>query len=780
MKKIYFLFALVLAVSGVSGQLLQWNTFGNAGTETSEPSVFNDVNIAASNLTLGPGINGSANGNRFGGNNWFNTGNTSTPPGNTLAQAITGNDYIEFTVTPNAGFSFTPTSFVFNWDHSSTGPASVTLRSSADGYVADLGSVTGMPASLSTGNTITISGLTNITVATTFRLYGYNATATGGTGGFDATVSGVNVQLNGTTASTGGSSITTTTVATSPFCVDGATGAAGTVSYTSIGTYTAATFNALLSDAAGSFAAPVNIGSASVTGTDPGGSVNITIPAGTVSGTGYKIRVDCVTPSVTGSESIAFEVINGAKNVTGLAGITASGQVTVNWTNPNACFDEIMIVVKATTTITGTPTGDGTAYTADLNFLGTGTAFDGGKVVYKGNTSGQVVMGLTNGTTYYIKAFTRRGTNWSSGVEINVTPAVVVLPGEILINQVSPDYGAAADEYIELVNTTNKTFDLSTLAIRYQSAAGSSGPAGGTLSGILQPHHYWLLSPNATVTVGLTNALARDGSFATGFAAASGQLALVRISDDVVIDGVGYGTITGGTYTEGTASAPPPTDGGIKRTVDGVDTDNNSADFSTVANASILLRNSSNTPLPVKFANVRAYQQGSGIKVEWSNLTETNVLNYKVERSTGGQTFIILSDLAAAKNDGGRADYSFVDALPVDGVNLYRIQATETDGRKLYSVIVRVNTKGGKMEITIYPNPVSGSQLSLQATELPKGLYTVQVYNAGGQQMHSQQLNHNGGSVTEMIQLPSSLHSGMYNLHISNGEVKLGKIFIVR
>lgn len=776
MKKIYFLLALVLAVSGASGQLLQWNTFANTGLETTEPSVFNNANIGPSNLVIGPGVTPTSNANRFGGNAWFNTGYTNP---STIADAVGGNEYIEFTVTPNAGFSFTPTSFVFNWDKSGTGPQNVVLRSSADGYVADLGTVAPTGA-ITVQNTITISGLTNLTTATTFRLYGYGATGAAGTGGFDISSSVVNVQLNGTTASTGGSSITTTTVATSPFCVDGATGAAGTVSYTSIGTYAAATFNALLSDAAGSFAAPVNIGSVSVTGTDPGGSINITIPAGTVSGTGYKIRVDCVTPAVTGSESIAFEVINGAKNVTALAGITASGQVTVNWTNPNACFDEIMIVAKATTTIAGTPTGDGMAYTADLNFLGTGTAFDGGKVVYKGIASGQVVTGLTNGTTYYLKAFTRKGTNWSTGVEITVLPAVAVLPGEILINQVSPDYGAAADEYIELVNTTNKTFDLSTLAIRYQSASGSTGPAGGTLSGILQPHHYWLLSPNATITVGLTNALARDGAFATGFAAASGQLALVRISDDVVIDGVGYGTITGGTYTEGTASAPPPTDGGIKRTVDGVDTDNNSADFSTVANASILLRNSSSTPLPVKFANVRAYQQGNGIKIEWSNLTETNVLNYKVERSASGQTFITLSDVAAAKNDGGRADYSFVDALPVNGVNLYRIQATEADGRKLYSVIVRVNTRGGKMEITVYPNPVSGGQLSMQATELPKGLYTVQVYNAGGQQVHSQQMNHNGGSVTEVIQLPSSLRSGMYNLRISNGEVNLGKIFIVR
>jgi len=185
-------------------------------------------------------------------------------------------------------------------------------------------------------------------------------------------------------------------------------------------------------------------------------------------------------------------------------------------------------------------------------------------------------------------------------------------------------------------------------------------------------------------------------------------------------------------------------------------------------------------PLPVKFSNVKAYQQGSGIKVEWSNLTESNVADYKVERSVAGQTFAALTTVLAAKNDGGRADYSFIDALPVNGVNLYRIRATEADGQKLYSVIVRVDTRGGITTITVYPNPVTAGQLSLQATELPKGLYNVQVYNAAGQQVHSQQLNHNGGSVTEMIQLPASLRSGMYNLFLSNGEVKLGKTFIVR
>ena len=95
---------------------------------------------------------------------------------------------------------YTPTAFVFNWDRSATGPESVTLRSSNDGFAADLGSVTGLPSSLSTGNSIAISGLTNLAVATTFRLYGYGATNVGGTGGFDVTTGIVNVELSGTSS----------------------------------------------------------------------------------------------------------------------------------------------------------------------------------------------------------------------------------------------------------------------------------------------------------------------------------------------------------------------------------------------------------------------------------------------------------------------------------------------------------------------------------------------------------------------------------------------------
>ena len=98
-------------------------------------------------------------------------------------------------------------------------------------------------------------------------------------------------------------------------------------------------------------------------------------------------------------------------------------------------------------------------------------------------------------------------------------------------------------------------------------------------------------------------------------------------------------------------------------------------------------------PLPVKFGNVKAYQQGNGIKVDWSNLTESGVVNYTIERSANGQLFTPLGTVNPTANNSNRADYSYFDAAPLTGINFYRIQSLEVDGKKLFSTIVRVSTK---------------------------------------------------------------------------------------
>ena len=66
MKKVYFFIGMLLfvSVSNVNAQLMQWNTYANAGTETTEPSTSHDANLAATNLTQGS-ITAASNSNRF-------------------------------------------------------------------------------------------------------------------------------------------------------------------------------------------------------------------------------------------------------------------------------------------------------------------------------------------------------------------------------------------------------------------------------------------------------------------------------------------------------------------------------------------------------------------------------------------------------------------------------------------------------------------------------------------------------------------------------------------
>jgi hypothetical protein len=128
-------------------------------------------------------------------------------------------------------------------------------------------------------------------------------------------------------------------------------------------------------------------------------------------------------------------------NATALAASVANTQTTVSWTNPTGCLDEVLVVVKAGSSISGTPTGDGSAYTANLDFAGAGTAFDGGKVIYKGSTSGQTVTGLTNGTQYFVKIYSRNGESWSAGVEVDVTPSIIL--SETFESGVKGSYTAA-------------------------------------------------------------------------------------------------------------------------------------------------------------------------------------------------------------------------------------------------------------------------------------------------------------------------------------------------
>ena len=191
MKKLLTL-TFTLCALGLHGAFAQAVSYSITGTNSSAgplaPS-FANLNLTASDLTLGPGLvvpSGSGNAqNSFGGSGWDDGSSAST--------AAAAGNYISFTLTVNSGYTASFTSFdAYNVRHSGTGPTEGQWQFSLNGtsYTSIGSSFNLGSGTSSSGNAmpeIDLSGITalqNIAGGTTvtFRFLAWGASAVGGTG----------------------------------------------------------------------------------------------------------------------------------------------------------------------------------------------------------------------------------------------------------------------------------------------------------------------------------------------------------------------------------------------------------------------------------------------------------------------------------------------------------------------------------------------------------------------------------------------------------------------
>ena len=142
--------------------------------------------------------------------------------------------------------------------------------------------------------------------------------------------------------------------------------------------------------------------------------------------------------------------------------------------------------------------------------------------------------------------------------------------------------GAAANEFVEIVNTGTAAADIGGFRLAYRSGAGTSDvtlatvPAGTTLAA----GGFYLFGGSA-----YAGTRAPDQSFSAAIAATAGGVAL-RDSAGAIVDSVGYGEAVNAFVEGHPASAPPATatpGSSAIRLPDGHDTNDNAADFSVSA-----------------------------------------------------------------------------------------------------------------------------------------------------------------------------------------------------
>jgi hypothetical protein len=219
-------------------------------------------------------------------------------------------------------------------------------------------------------------------------------------------------------------------------------------------------------------------------------------------------------------------------------------------------------------------------------------------------------------------------------------------------------------------------------------------------------------------------------------------------------------------------------DGGITGdATSGTVTWNNVSEFSPFTLGTTTFDN----PLPLKFGPIRASLKNNGVQVDWVILMEEDVDHYEVERSSNGQSFVTIGQREAIANNSRQASYTWLDALPPAGDLYYRIKSVDIDGKLNYGPIVRISPDASAgSDFILYPNPTVNKTVSFQLRNLVKGQYQLMVTDMKGSVIYSETLSHAGGAISQSLQLPASVVTGVYILSIKGNSGGFTSTFVVR
>ena len=169
---------------------------------------------------------------------------------------------------------------------------------------------------------------------------------------------------------------------------------------------------------------------------------------------------------------------------------------------------------------------------------------------------------------------------------------------------------------------------------------------------------------------------------------------------------------------------------------------------------------------PVPVTKLTAVPQGNYIAVGWNTISEIDIFRYELQRSTDGINYTTVNTQNALGNNGGTFSYNWIDNSPVVGDNYYRVKSIGIAGDTKYSNTNIVNFGRGIRDITVYPNPLNGNNLTVQFRAMGKGVYTLRLMNTSGQLVMSDQFVHAGGSALKNLSIGKGISKGNYRLEI--------------
>jgi len=181
------------------------------------------------------------------------------------------------------------------------------------------------------------------------------------------------------------------------------------------------------------------------------------------------------------------------------------------------------------------------------------------------------------------------------------------------------------------------------------------------------------------------------------------------------------------------------------------------------------------TPLlPLSFKGFNGYYKAGSSYLTWNTTSELNVAYYAIQRSTNGRDFVTINKVAA--NNVYLAKYAYNDAINASGKVYYRIMIVEKNDAVTYSKTVAIMLNSALSLVSIYPNPVTNGNLSLQLQNSKSEVVSLQVVDMLGKVVKNQQAQLTAGINTISLDL-AAIAKGSYVLLVK-GETTQQQQFI--
>jgi hypothetical protein len=134
---------------------------------------------------------------------------------------------------------------------------------------------------------------------------------------------------------------------------------------------------------------------------------------------------------------------------------------------------------------------------------------------------------------------------------------------------------------------------------------------------------------------------------------------------------------------------------------------------------------STENPLPVEITSFKGRLSEGDVVLTWETATEINNSHFEIQRSVDGEKVEAIAKMPS-KAEGGNStqkiSYSFTDSEPYYGGNYYRLKQVDVDGTIEFHKFIFINNDFQEIvEPTVYPNPTSNNEFTVEINETHQG-----------------------------------------------------------